>query len=110
MKPAKLFGLNLRRGLLRQRFTHGILLTIFALGSASLAYGQKKPAVVSNRDTAIPIAEFSRMVQEFSEEGGYFPADNFTSNETSYLHIVERLKELGVSGGAYIGVGPEQNF
>src|ERR1019366_6195442 len=37
-------------------------------------------------------------------------SDNFTSNETSYLHIVGKLKELGVSGGAYIGVGPEQNF
>src|SRR4029077_7572961 len=43
-------------------------------------------------------------------EGGYFQADNFTSNETSYLHVVDKLKDLGVSGGAYLGVGPEQNF
>jgi hypothetical protein len=58
----------------------------------------------------IRIAEFSRLVQEFSEPGGYFRSDNFTSNETSYLHIVDKLRELGVSGGAYVGVGPEQNF
>src|SRR5690242_3491567 len=54
--------------------------------------------------------EFSRLSREFSEEGGYFRSDNFTSNETSYLHIVDKLKQLGASGGAYLGVGPEQNF
>ncbi len=55
-------------------------------------------------------SEFVRLIQDFSEEGGYFWSDNFISNETSYLHIVDKLKELGASGGAYIGVGPEQNF
>ncbi|MBO0725495.1 MAG: hypothetical protein J2P52_07835 [Blastocatellia bacterium] len=50
------------------------------------------------------------MIREFSEDGGYFMSDNFTSNETSYLHVVDKLRELGVTGGAYIGVGPEQNF
>jgi lysophospholipase L1-like esterase len=55
-------------------------------------------------------AEFARLVREFSEEGGYFRSDNFTSNETSYLTVVDKLRELGASGGAYLGVGPEQNF
>src|SRR5882672_9630019 len=55
-------------------------------------------------------AEFSRLVRDLSEEGGYFRSDNFTSNETSYLHVVDKLHELGATGGAYIGVGPEQNF
>mgnify|MGYP000966308025 CR=1 FL=1 len=50
------------------------------------------------------------MMREMSEDGGYFMSDNFTSNETSYLHIVDKLRELNVTGGAYIGVGPEQNF
>jgi hypothetical protein len=58
----------------------------------------------------ISAAEFSRLAHEISEDGGYFRSDNFTSNETSYLHVVDKLRELGVSGGAYIGVGPEQNF
>src|SRR5207248_101171 len=35
---------------------------------------------------------------------------NFTSNETSYLHVTDKLRELGATGGAYLGVGPEQNF
>src|SRR5262249_49778651 len=58
----------------------------------------------------IPTSEFTRMIRDFSEEGGYFMSDNFTSNETSYLHIIDKLREIGVTGGAYIGVGPEQNF
>ncbi|HSB10894.1 MAG TPA: hypothetical protein VLM38_15515 [Blastocatellia bacterium] len=55
-------------------------------------------------------AEFARLIRDLSEEGGYFRSDNFTSNETSYLHVVDRLRSLGAAGGAYIGVGPEQNF
>ena len=54
--------------------------------------------------------EFSRLIRDLSEEGGYFMSDNFTSSEDSYLTIVEKMKELGLTGGAYIGVGPEQNF
>jgi hypothetical protein len=54
--------------------------------------------------------EFSRLINELSEDGGYFRSDNFTSNETPYLHVVDKLRELGASGGAYMGVGPEQNF
>jgi hypothetical protein len=55
-------------------------------------------------------SEFARLSRELSEEGGYFRSDNLISNETSYLHVVDKLKQLGVSGGAYLGVGPEQNF
>src|SRR5436190_6664036 len=59
---------------------------------------------------SLSAAEFSRLVRDLSEEGGSFRSDNFTSNETSYLHVVDKLKELGATGGAYLGVGPEQNF
>jgi hypothetical protein len=55
-------------------------------------------------------AEFARLIQDLSEEGGNFSSDNFTSNEDSYLTILDRLKQQGAAGGAYLGVGPEQNF
>ncbi|MGH9755279.1 MAG: hypothetical protein ACREA2_21080 [Blastocatellia bacterium] len=58
----------------------------------------------------LPAAEFSRLVRELSEEGGFFRSDNFTSNETAYLTVMDKLRQQGASGGAYIGVGPEQNF
>ncbi len=68
------------------------------------------PPAVTPAPEKLTAAEFARLSRELSEPGGYFRSDNFTSNETSYLHIVEKLRELGATGGAYIGVGPEQNY
>jgi len=58
----------------------------------------------------ISAEEFTRIIEDFSEPGGYFFSDNFISNEEEYLIIADKITDLGVSGGAYIGVGPEQNF
>jgi hypothetical protein len=65
--------------------------------------------------TAAPAAarqgtEFARLVTRLSEPGGYFDSDNLVSNETSFLHVLPALRALEVHGGAYLGVGPEQNF
>ena len=53
---------------------------------------------------------FAARIAQLSERGGFFDTDNLISNERSYLHVVPALHEAGVSGGAYIGVGPDQNF
>ena len=45
-----------------------------------------------------------------SQEGGSFRSHNFTSNETAYWTVVDKMRQLGTTGGAYVGVGPEQNF
>jgi hypothetical protein len=76
------------------------LLSIFLLMTGLSAAPQDRLAA----------AEFARLIRDLSEEGGFFPSDNFTSNEDSYLTILDSLKQLGVTGGAYLGVGPEQNF
>jgi hypothetical protein len=55
-------------------------------------------------------SEFARLIERVSEPGGYFDTDNLISNETSYLHVMGTLREMDVSGGAYLGVGPGQNF
>ncbi len=47
---------------------------------------------------------------ELSEEGGYFWSNNYISNETSYLHVMDELESKSVRGGVYLGVGPNQNF
>ena len=67
--------------------------------------------------TAGPVAKASRDHKAFaalsarlSEPGGYFDSDNLISNETSYLHVIGKLRELGISGGVYLGVGPDQSF
>jgi len=53
---------------------------------------------------------FATIVEQLSEPGGFFDTDNLISNETSYLHVVGAFAPLGVRGGAYVGVGPDQNF
>ena len=53
---------------------------------------------------------FVELTRALSEVDGVFPSDNFTSNESSYLHPITALRELRVAGGVYVGVGPEQNF
>jgi len=53
---------------------------------------------------------FAALSARLSEPGGYFDSDNLISNETSYLHVMGKLREIGVSGGVYIGVGPDQSF
>jgi hypothetical protein len=53
---------------------------------------------------------FGLLVARLSEPAGHFDSDNLISNETSYLHVVGKLRDLGVRGGVYLGVGPDQNF
>ena len=62
------------------------------------------PVVVAPAPSA-----FGSMVTAISEPDGPFFSDNTISNETSYLQVAEALKKTA-PGGAYIGVGPEQNF
>jgi hypothetical protein len=97
--------MNLYKSLLLAAFV-----LLGTLGGTAATIAQTKPAPTTPLPEKLSIAEYTRLIREFSEEGGEFHSDNLVSNETSYLHIVEKLKELGASGGAYIGVGPEQNF
>ena len=65
-----------------------------------------------SRRSSLPHAlsdeEFWRLIEVLSEPPGTFTlSDNFVSNEP---HVAENLRRLRPAGGAYIGVGPEQNF
>jgi hypothetical protein len=53
---------------------------------------------------------FWKLITEFSEEGGSFLSDNFVSNERLFQHVIPDLKQDRTQAGAYLGVGPEQNF
>jgi hypothetical protein len=59
---------------------------------------------------ALSDSAFAALSGRISEPGGYFDSDNLISNEASYLHVLGAMRKLGVSGGAYAGVGPDQNF
>jgi hypothetical protein len=53
---------------------------------------------------------FADVIARLSEPGGHFDSDNLVSNEASFLHVMGGIDRLGVRGGAYVGVGPDQNF
>jgi hypothetical protein len=53
---------------------------------------------------------FATAVATLSEPNGYFDTDNLISNESSYQQVLPDLQRRNVRGGAYIGVGPDQNF
>ena len=57
-----------------------------------------------------PDTTYAALITALSEPGGYFDTDNLISNESSYLHVLGALDSLGVEGGAYLGVGPDQSF
>lgn len=67
-------------------------------------------SAVSSDTTPLADSTFAATVAALSEPGGYFDTDNLVSNETSYLRAVDDLRQYGSTGGAYIGVGPDQNF
>ena len=76
------------------------LLSVTAIIWSCGGYAQEGP----------PSTAFAEKVRELSEPGGFFDTDNLISNERSYLHVMDALRREGVEGGAYIGVGPDQNF
>ena len=67
-------------------------------------------APVAAADVRVSKEQFASYLGEWSEAEGFFDSDNFISNETSYLHVVDELRKQAVPGGIYIGVGPDQNF
>jgi hypothetical protein len=73
-------------------------------GAASVAvWRQELPDSLSD-------SAFWSIVTSFSEPGGSFESNNFTSNEINFPEIAAALADSGPHGGAYIGVGPEQNY
>jgi hypothetical protein len=73
--------------------------------SASVSAGGIPTAAGALSDSA-----FAALVTRVSEAGGFFDTDNLISNESGYLKVIGALAREGVRGGAYIGVGPDQNL
>ena len=86
---------------------------VFALAAvvapATAAHAQAAPArALPDR---LSDADFWKLVTDISEPGGYFRIeDNYTSNEMEVGQVETMLRDAHISGGVYMGVGPEQNF
>jgi hypothetical protein len=85
----------------------GMVLAL-VLGASIIPWSREQPQAAA--DVRVSIEQFGRYIDEWSEPEGYFDSDNFISNETSYLHVIEDLHSRVKPGGIYLGVGPDQNF
>jgi hypothetical protein len=81
---------------LQRRFRAAVL--VLSLAAAVGLSGERAPSA------------FAALVARLSEPPGFFDSDNLVSNEKSYLQVVPALRDASLNGGAYVGVGPDQNF
>ena len=84
----------------------------FALLSMIAALVLSSPALRAAETIPNQIADdaFWKLIDSASEEGGAFQSENFLSNETGFQAVIPALLQTTKPGGAYMGVGPEQNF
>src|SRR5215472_12010580 len=92
-----------RTGLLAAAF-----MLILVIGAATAPWTREQSRAAS--DVQVSIEQFGRYIEDWSEPEGYFDSDNFISNETSYLHVIDDLNNRVSPGGIYVGVGPDQNL
>jgi hypothetical protein len=78
------------------------------IGGSIIPWSREQPQAAA--DVQVSTEQLGRYIDEWSEPEGYFDSDNFISNETSYLHVIEDLHNRVRPGGIYLGVGPDQNF
>ncbi len=79
-------------------------------GESGSAPAVDLPERLTEVPAALPQGEWAALIDSLSEDGGFFDTDNLISNESSFLNVLGPMRRLGVYGGAYIGVGPDQNF
>ncbi|MDQ2664654.1 MAG: hypothetical protein M3Z05_01465 [Gemmatimonadota bacterium] len=83
---------------------------MLALASALACDAGVATAQASRRPIPDSIPDFGALVARLSDAGGYFDTDNLISNERGYQQVLGAMDRLHVRGGAYIGVGPDQNY
>jgi hypothetical protein len=89
-----------------------VLLAVGLLAGGCTRQEQAAPRLLERRPPVARLADstFARIILEFSEPDRFFDTDNLISNEATYLDVASTLDSLSLRGGAYIGVGPDQNF
>jgi hypothetical protein len=87
-----------------------LVLAVIAAVWVTTSHVRLGPGAHQSFPEQISDTEFWRVINEFSETGGYFRSENFVSNETAYQHVIPALKRQIKPGGIYLGVGPDQNF
>ena len=92
-------------------FAASIVMTAALCGTLSGPVSAQAAPARSSLPMRLADSTFWKLETDISEPGGYFRiTDNFTSNEMEVGELSTMLRTAGITGGVYIGVGPEQNF
>ena len=83
---------------------------VIAMAACTSQAAERPSTAQKSAVQAVAQTDFARLIERLSEPGGFFDTDNLISNEQSYLHVLGKMRDMGVTGGAYLGVGPGQNF
>src|SRR5881296_1824997 len=92
---------------------HGRIFILFLAFLSIISAASNPPGTLAGAETLpaqLSDREFWRIIEEFSEPNGYFRSDNLLSNEIWFQNVIPELVQRTRMGGAYLGVGPEQNF
>jgi hypothetical protein len=85
---------------------------VLVLGTGLVVQPPARAAAVAadTLPTRLSDAEWWKMIDDFSEPGGFFRSDNLLSNELWFQWVIPELVQRAPQGSVYLGVGPEQNF
>ena len=95
--------------MMRRRHVFGLVTALLVLSGVALV-GPRGEAAADSLPKRLSDRAFWRMIVDFSEPGGVFGSDNLLSNETTYQEIIPQIRKSLSADGAYLGVGPDQNF
>ena len=87
-----------------------VLAALAPVGFVATTWRPVQAAVASHLPARLADPEFWALAADLSEVGGTFRSDNLLSNESRLQFVIPDLIKSARRGGAYVGVGPEQNF
>jgi hypothetical protein len=86
------------------------LVLVAVVVAAALSSAPRVRAAADTLPAKLSNQEFWKLINDLSEDNGYFRSDNLLSNEIGFQTIIPDLVSRTKPGGVYLGVGPEQNF
>jgi hypothetical protein len=86
-----------------------VLAALVLAGSVTSAF-TSADAAASRLPSSLADRDFWSLTADLSEVSGTFRSDNLLSNESRLQFVIPDLLRTVKAGGAYVGVGPEQNF
>ena len=99
--------MGLRRDIRYRRAAAGIVVLVLTFSTLLVAVPFRTADTLPSQ---LSDEAFWKLVEDFSEDSGYFTSENFSSNERGYQTLIPKLLAKWQPGSAYMGVGPEQNF